>query len=189
MGAHHRVRKAKVPGRVRPPGEIHIGRSKMELALFEFQHSAICFIEAFYRHIEQQLVNITGDANMSAQDCVILHAIRLGDRPKSITDIQHFANRRDVANIQYSVRKLAKAGLVQKAKRDNGRGTFYRLTKHGLLITDIYVDTRARIMSEFLSKRDSFLKDTETATRLMMMLTGIYDHLSRTESLRPVAAE
>jgi predicted MarR family transcription regulator len=171
------------------PATLHIGRTEKELALFEFQHAAICFIEAFYRHIECQLIAITGDPNLSAQDCVILHSIRLGERPKSITDIQHFSNRRDVANIQYSVRKLIGAGLVQKARREAGRGTFYEPTKHGIHVTDIYVETRARMMREFLSDRDRFLKDAETATRLMMMLTGIYDHLSRTDALRPVGGK
>jgi predicted MarR family transcription regulator len=182
-----RARAAKTKAGNVKLAPLHIGRSETELALFEFQHAAICFMEAFYRHIERQLITITGDPNLSAQDCVILHAIRLGDRPKSITDIQHFSNRRDIANIQYSVRKLIGAGLIQKAKRDAGRGTFYEPTKHGLHVTDIYVATRARMMREFLSERESFLKDAETATRLMMMLTGIYDHLSRTDALRPVS--
>ena len=172
-----------------PKPQIHIGRSSLELALFEFQHSAICFIEAFYHHIERQLILITGDPNLSAQDCVNLHAIRLGERPKSITEIQHFSNRRDVANIQYSIRKLAKAGLVQKAKRDAGRGTFYELTKYGIQITDAYVKARDHMMREFLLEQGNFVKDAENATRVMMMLTGIYDHLSRTDTMRLTAAE
>ena len=162
---------------------IHIGRTPVELALFEFQHSAICFIEAFYHHIERQLILITGDPNLSAQDCVNLHAIRLGERPKSITEVQHFSNRRDVANIQYSIRKLTKAGLVRKARRDAGRGTFYELTEHGMKITDAYVRARERMLREFLLERPAFVKDAENATKVMMMLTGIYDHLSRTDSM------
>jgi predicted MarR family transcription regulator len=162
---------------------VHIGQTPVELALFEFQHSAICFIEAFYHHIERQLILITGDPNLSAQDCVNLHAIRLGERPKSITEVQHFSNRRDVANIQYSIRKLTKAGLVRKARRDAGRGTFYELTEHGMKITDAYVRARERMLREFLLERPAFVKDAENATKVMMMLTGIYDHLSRTDSM------
>jgi predicted MarR family transcription regulator len=165
------------------PQHIHIGRSAVELALFEFQHSAICFIEAFYRHIERQLILVTGDPNLSAQDCVNLHAIRLGERPKSITEIQHFSNRRDVANIQYSIRKLTKARLVQKAKREAGRGTCYELTKYGIQITDAYVKARERMIHEFLLENRNFVKDSENATRVMMVLTGIYDHLSRTDTI------
>jgi predicted MarR family transcription regulator len=169
--------------------QIHIGRGAVELALFEFQHAAICFIEAFYRHVERQLIHVTGDPNLSAQDCIILHAIRLGERPKSMTEIQHFSNRRDIANIQYSIRKLIKAGLVQKAKRDAGRGTYYELTKYGFDITEAYVAARARMMNEFLSERPGFVRDAEISTKMMMMLTGVYDHLSRTDTMRMVAAE
>lgn len=139
--------------------QIHIGRGAVELALFEFQHAAI------------------------------LHAIRLGERPKSMTEIQHFSNRRDIANIQYSIRKLVKAGLVQKAKRDAGRGTFYELTKYGFDITEAYVIARTRMLNEFLSEQTGFVRDAENATRLMTVLTGIYDHLSRTDTMRMVAAE
>lgn len=185
--------KSRVKGLVRPTKarkpQIHIGRGTIELALFEFQHSAICFIEAFHRHIEHQLILITGDPNLSAQDCVILHAIRLGDRPKSMTEIQHFSNRRDIANIQYSIRKLIKARLVQKAKRDAGRGTFYELSRYGVEITEAYVVARAQMMNEYLAEHSSFVRDAENATRLMMMLTGVYDHLSRTDTMRAIAAE
>lgn len=180
---------SRLAARMPPRPQIHIGRTPIELALFEFQHSAICFIEAFYRHIERQLILVTGDPNLSAQDCVNLHAIRIGERPKSIAEIQHFSNRRDIANIQYSIRKLAKAGLVQKARREAGRGTSYELTKYGLRITDAYVNARERMMLEFLHDRTSFVRDAESATRVMMMLTGIYDHLSRTDSAALQAAE
>jgi predicted MarR family transcription regulator len=176
------------PTRAAKP-QIHIGRGAVELALFEFQHAAICYIEAFYRHVERQLILVTDDPNLSAPDCIILHAIRLGERPKSMTEIQHFSNRRDIANIQYSIRKLIKAGLVQKAKRDTGRGTSYELTKYGFEITEAYVTARARMMNDFLSEQTSFVRDAENATRLMMMLTGVYDHLSRTDTMRMVAAE
>jgi predicted MarR family transcription regulator len=169
--------------------QIHIGRGAVELALFEFQHAAICYIEAFYRHVERQIILVTGDPNLSAQDCIILHAIRLGERPKSMTEIQHFSNRRDIANIQYSIRKLIKADLVQKAKRDAGRGTFYELTKYGYEITEAYVSARTDMLNEYLSEQPGFVRDAETATRTMMMLTGIYDHLSRTDTMRMVAAE
>lgn len=167
--------------------QIHIGRGPVDLALFEFQHSAICFIEAFYRHIERQLILVTGDPYLSAQDCVILHTIRLGERPKSMTESQHFANRRDLANIQYSIRKLIKAGLVQKARRDAGRGTFHELTEYGFQITEAYAGERARMLKEFLSEQTGFVR--EAATRLMTMLTGVYDHLSRTDTMRMMASE
>lgn len=172
----------KVPAPARPRA-MHLGRSESELALFEFQHAAICFIEAFYRHLESQLIRLTGDARMSAQDCVILHAIRLGERSKSIPDIQHFTNRTDLANIQYSVKKLVKAGLIEGA-RDNaaGRGTRYALTARGVALTDEYIRARQAFMRMIPVDQGQWMKELREATSVMLMLTGLYDHVSRTEA-------
>ena len=163
---------------------LHIGQTDIEMALFEFQHAAICYIEAFYRHIEHQLIRITGDPNMSAQDCVILHAIRLGDRPKSIPDIQHFTNRSDIANIQYGVRKLAKAGLVMKARNQPGRGATYELTRKGRDVTDEYVRARREVIALLPHAPEALIAEVGNATRAMLQLTGVYDHVSRTDAVR-----
>ena len=46
-----------------------------------------------------------------------------------------------------------------------------------------------RMMNDYLSEQSSFVRDAESATKLMMMLTGVYDHLSRTDTMRMIAAE
>lgn len=172
-------RKDAAPARGRT---MHLGRSEPELALFEFQHAAICFIEAFHRHLEGQLIRLTGDARMSAQDCVILHAIRLGERAKSIPDIQHFTNRTDIANIQYSVKKLVKSGLIAVARDHTaGRGTRYALTARGMALTDEYIRARQQFMRMIPVEQGRWLKELREATGVMLMLTGLYDHVSRTE--------
>ena len=45
------------------------------------------------------------------------------------------------------------------------------------------------MMNEYLSEQPGFVRDAESATKLMMMLTGVYDHLSRTDTMRMLAAE
>jgi predicted MarR family transcription regulator len=164
------------------PKSMHLGRSDIELALFEFQHGAICFIEAFYRHLQGQLIRLTGDPKMSAADCVVLHAIRLGERPKSIPDIQHFTNRNDIANIQYSVKKLMKAKLVHGARANGGRGTRYELTRAGVELTDEYIRARQAFIAMLPVDPAVFTAEVRTATRAMLLLTGHYDHVSRTEA-------
>jgi predicted MarR family transcription regulator len=157
------------------------GRTADERALFKLQHAAICYIEAFKRHIERQLIAVTGDTTLSAQDCMILHGIRMGLRPQSIPDIQHFLNRSDVANIQYGVKKLVKAGLVEQAPRDAGRGTSYRLTAEGDRVSAVYVDNRHKLLSDVLKGQKNFGQDAEVAAHLLITLTGTFDHLSRTD--------
>lgn len=149
--------------------------------MFEFQHAAICYIEAFSRHIERQLISVTGNTGLSAQDCMILHAIRTGTHPKSITEVQHFLNRSDVANVQYSVKKLIKAGLLERAPRDAGRGTSYRMTHEGERVSGAYMDNRRRLIADLLQGEKTLRQDARTATRLMITLTGLFDHLSRAD--------
>lgn len=161
----------------------HLGRTDLESALFDFQHGAICFIEAFNRHISNQLIRVTGNSNFSAQDCVILHAIRLGERPKSLPDIQHFTNRTDLANIQYSVRKLIQAELIERVPGTATRGAIYRVTDYGRKVTDEYVKARREAIAMIGQDPQTLIAELNAATRVMLRLTGTYDHAARTQGL------
>ena len=97
----------------------------------EFEHALICLGEAFGRYNLQGLAGASGDTSFSGQDNMVLHIIATLDRPKSLSDISRFMNRDDLANIQYSVRKLLKAGLIEKASDRSARGTTYRSTAAG----------------------------------------------------------
>ena len=161
---------------------IHLGESELELELYELQHAAICYMEAFYRYIEMQLHLAASETNLSGADCVILHAIRIGDRPKSIRDLQLFTNRSDVANVQYSVKKLTAAGLIERAKRTKraaGQGAAYALTAQGRKVTDDYVRARKTLIGMIPQAPEAVVADAKTATRLLLQLTGLYDHVSR----------
>jgi predicted MarR family transcription regulator len=165
-----------------PRPHIHLGGSSLELELYELQHAAICYMEAFYRYIEMQLHLAASETNLAGSDCVILHAIRIGDRPKSIRELQLFTNRSDVANIQYGVKKLAQAGLIERAKqtkRAAGQGASYTLTARGRKVTDDYVRARKTLIAMIPQAPDRVVADAKTATRLLLQLTGLYDHVSR----------
>jgi len=161
------------------PPATHMGASDLERSLYELQHEVICYTEAFYRYIGSQLVRVTGDPNLSGQDCVILHGIRLGDRPKSIPEIRHYCNRTDSANIQYSIKKLIKAGLVEKTGNGTGRGTTYQVTALGHRVTDEYARKRREFIADLPGDPEEIQRDAERAKRLLLLLTGLYDHASR----------
>ena len=161
---------------------IHLGESSLELELYELQHAAICYMEAFYRYIEMQLHLAASETNLSGADCVLLHAIRIGDRPKSIRELQLYTNRSDIANIQYGVKKLAAAGLIERArqtKRAAGQGAVYTLTARGRKVTDDYVRARKSLIAMIPQASDGVIADARTATRLLLQMTGLYDHVSR----------
>ncbi len=157
----------------------HLGQSEKEMAFADFQHALICLSEAFYRFIGNSLSAVSGEPNLTGQDSVILHAITTMDRPKSITELQHFTNRTDVSNIQYSVRKLVGAGLIEKAPKGQGRGTTYRVTKKGRAIVDAHVAARRAVLDEFPDNAGTLEERIDNARNLMVIMTGLYDQASR----------
>ena len=62
---------------------------------------------------------------------VILHIIRLHDRPKSATMIANLLNRDDIQNVQYSLRKLLGYQLVSKSRAAKSNVHSYQITDQG----------------------------------------------------------
>lgn len=157
----------------------HLGQTEKEQAFAEFQHALICMSEAFYRYIGNSLSAVAGEATLTGQDSVILHTVTTQGRPKSITELQHFTNRTDVANIQYSVRKLARMGLIEKTPDTKGRGTTYQVTDKGRAIVEEHVRARRDLLEEFPDDGGTLAERLDGARNLMVMLTGLYDQASR----------
>jgi len=167
-----------------PEKKWHLGESEAELAFAEFQHAVICFAESFYRYVGKSLSTISGDPNLTGYDSVILHTIYARDRPKSVTEIQHFTNRSDVANIQYSVRKLLKAGLIEKAPRSAGRGTSYRTSVRGREVAREYVLSRRELLSQVPQNGGELVHRLNESRNMLTLLTGLYDQASRLMTTR-----
>jgi len=167
------------PKSLTKPAPWHLGATQRDLAFAEFQHALICLSEAFYRYVGKSLSIIAADPYLTGQDSVILHTIYLGERPKSITDLQHFTNRSDVANIQYSVRKLKAAKLIERAASGEGRSATYRLTAKGKQIAHAYAKARHVLLARFPEHEQRLVERLADAKDLMVILTGLYDQGSR----------
>ena len=105
-----------------------LGRTGRERAFLDFEQSLICASEAFYRFAGA----IFGPAGvmwkLTGQECVILQQLMYTPKPRSISELSRFSNRDDISNIQYSLRKLAAAGLIEKVPGSTNRDTRYRPT-------------------------------------------------------------
>ncbi|HEY7608968.1 MAG TPA: winged helix DNA-binding protein [Alphaproteobacteria bacterium] len=157
----------------------HLGESEVELAFAEFQHAVICYAESFYRFIGKSLSTIAGEPNLTGYDSVILNTIHVLDRPKGVTEIQHFTNRGDVANIQYSIRKLIRAGLAEKVPRAAGRGTTYRVTAKGRAVAREFVAARRALLSQIPVEGGKLTARLADARNVLTLMTGLYDQASR----------
>lgn len=166
------------------PVKWHLGETEKELAFAEFQHAMICLSEAYYRFVGKSLSLFAHDPSLNGYDNVILHTVQAASRPKSISEMRDFTNRSDVANIQYSVRKLVKAGLIEKVPRSAAKGTQYRVTKRGQEVVRAYTEYRKQLLACFPEDDRKLIDRLSNASNLMVLLTGLYDQASRQLSTR-----
>jgi predicted MarR family transcription regulator len=161
----------------------HLGGTEVELAFAEFQHAVICYSESFYRYIGKSLSAIAGEAGLTGYDTVILNTIHVLDRPKGVTEIQHFTNRSDAANIEDSVRKLMRAGLIEKAAR-SARGTTYRVTAKGRAVAQKFVAARRELLSQVPQEGGKLVARLGDARNMLTLMTGLYEQAARVIATR-----
>ena len=97
--------------------------------------------------------------------------------------VLRFANRDDASNIQYSLRKLIKAGLVRQVRSASKRDTSYEVTAEGARISARLVALRREYLMTTIGGLSDGDDQIAVLTRTLGLLTGIYDHGSRLMSV------
>lgn len=127
-------------------------------------------------------VQLTGD------DITILNVVRADQRAKKLAEVAGILNRSDTSNLQYAMRKLIKAGLVEKVGGGSRRDTAYRATELGVDVTRRYAEARRRLLIRRLDA-DATEAALQRARELIEALTGCYEAATseaRARRLRPV---
>jgi predicted MarR family transcription regulator len=178
------ARRARVPE--------HLGPSPHEEAVTDFEQSLICAAEAFYRFIGLLLGPEGRRHNLAGPDNVILQQLVAAPEPRGVTELARFANRDDIANIQYSLRKLIQAGLVEKAPGSTNRDTRYGVTPRGRELTEAFLAIRRELLMKPSAEIRDFDAQLRTAAQAMSLVTSLYDHGTRKitarDMLRPVGS-
>ncbi|UXU81837.1 winged helix DNA-binding protein [Paracoccus sp. SMMA_5_TC] len=155
----------------------HLAASRSEQKVADLEYALMRCHEAFGRWQTECLAAV-GDFNHSGPENALLHIIRMNDRPKTIHDLAHMANRNDIPNIQYSLRKLIAAGLV--ARSGSGRaGVIYQVTELGRSVTDRYARIRAELLVAGVDGVPGLMDRLADAARCLELLTGIYEQAAR----------
>ncbi len=161
------------------PTTTPLGRTERERAFLEFEQALICASEAFYRFAGAVFGPAGRQQKLTGQECVILQQLMFTPKPRSVSELSRFSNRDDISNIQYSLRKLSAAKLIEKVPGSTNRDTRYRPTQAGRDLTTVLVDSRRELLiapSANISNIEAQLKSASTA---LSLLTGMYDHTSR----------
>lgn len=158
----------------------HLAKTEMEFQITEFEWSLIRFFESFSRFVlANGIVTITANVDLKYQEHVILHVIRMQERPKSSAMIARLMNRDDIPNIQYSLRKLEAAGLIEKQKDNNSKTYSYVASELGVKLTDEYYKVREEILIKRLGEISEVEEKFERGARFLSLLTGIYEEAAR----------
>ena len=156
----------------------HLAQSPVEVQTTELEFALMRAFEGFGRWQTECLGSVL-DLAATGPENAMLHIIRMNDRPKTIKDLARLTNRDDVPNIQYSLRKLIGAGLVDR--KGSGRsGVTYQVTAEGLRVTDDFGALRRRLLIAEVEGLPGFAARLAEATRTLNLLSGIYEEAART---------
>ena len=156
-----------------------LGRTARERAFFEFEQALICASEAFYRFAGAVFGPTGVREKLTGQECVILQQLMFTPKPRSISELSRFSNRDDISNIQYSLRKLVAAGLVEKVPGSTNRDTRYRPTQEGRDMTEFLVSSRRELLIAPSADLPNIESQLKSASNALSLVTGMYDHTSR----------
>lgn len=110
---------------------------------------------------------------LSGPEITLLLLIGDGGRPKSIKEMARITNRVDIPNIQYSLRKLASAGLTRK--QGAGRsGVSYSLTEEGSRTVTHMRTIREGLLGQVLADRPGIAVQLDSALEVLEELTGLF---------------
>ncbi len=156
----------------------HLAIDPTGVTVTEFEFAVWRFSAAFVRW-QGDCMSCATPAGLSGQDAAILHVIRMRDWPKSLSEIARLLNRDDVANIQYSLKKLLTAGMIEKAHASSKKQTSYTVSAVGAGVTAAYSEHRRNILLAMIEQLHDPANDIAQATRTLDLLIGIYDQASR----------
>jgi predicted MarR family transcription regulator len=161
-----------------------LGRTARERAFLEFEQALICAAEAFYRFAGAVFGPTGAQQKLTGQECVILQQLMFTPRPRNVSELSRFSNRDDVSNIQYSLRKLRAAGLIEKVPGSTNRDTRYRPTQAGHDLTEFLVSSRRELLIAPSADVPNIEAQLKSASNALSLLTGMYDHTSRVLAAR-----
>lgn len=156
----------------------HMSTDNHEVALTEIEFSIFRIFSAFTRWMDDLTSCCQDEAEQTCSgiDFALLNVVRMHDRPKSISELARLMNRDDMPNIQYSIRKLTKAGFIEKlGTQGNKKGATYRTTERGVVATNLYAKYRRELLiplTRALSNSDARM---EEAANMLTLMSGIYD--------------
>jgi predicted MarR family transcription regulator len=167
------AKSSPVPDGSERPGTWHLARSETERRLSDFELCLERVVQAYYRWKAACFAAVC-DAPLSGDDVSVLNVVRMGDEPKRLSEVGQLLNRVDVPNLQYTARKLTRAGLIETDGGSSRKETRYRATKTGEAVTEAYAELRAATLAPMLTALDGWADKSEATGLQLDLLASLY---------------
>jgi predicted MarR family transcription regulator len=146
-------------------------------ALSEFEYGLIVSGNAFDRWIVRCMA-AAGYPDFNRLDVLVLHIVNHRARNKRLADICFVLNIEDTHLVNYALKKLLKAGLVEAERR--GKEALYRTSEQGMEACRRYRAVRETCLVETVKALGNFDEDEiATVARFLRALSGLYDQAAR----------
>lgn len=144
--------------------------------LSELEFGLIIVHNAFSRWMTRCMA-AAGHPDLSPLEILILHNVNHRARDKRLSDICFLLNIEDSHTVNYALRKLLKAGLLESEKR--GKEVFYRTSHDGIALCTAYRDVRRQCLLDGLASTELSGAELRDLARNLRALSGHYDQASR----------
>jgi predicted MarR family transcription regulator len=157
----------------------HLAKTEEETRLTDFEFHLWRVFYGFIRW-QEGCEKVANQTDLTGSELSLLHIIRMKGRPKTINELTRLLNRDDTFNVNYSIRKLMKNGLIKKITSDtNNKKTFsYEITEEGIKNTDAYTMLRKNILIELFKRKREL--NLDKLTNVLSELIAIYEEADRT---------
>ena len=142
----------------------------------EFEYGLIIAYNAFALWMVK-CMSAAGAGELSPLEILVLHNVNSRGRDKRLTDICFLLNIEDTHTVNYALRKLLKAGLLNGDKR--GKEVFYSASDRGAEVCEAYRAVRSQCLLEGLGHMDLTGDELRDIATRLRALSGQYDQASR----------
>lgn len=155
----------------------HLAVNDFGVEITDLEYAVMRLDQSFSRWQSECMAAVTGTA-LSGQENALVHVIHMHERAKTIRDLLQLTNRQDVANMQYELRKLIKAGLIEKSGSAR-TGVYYNTTPEGARVCEQYAQLRESVLLKMAEATAGIKTAAARATACLEQLERVYESATR----------
>ncbi len=142
----------------------------------EYEYGLIIAYNAFSRWM-MRCMGAVGFQDFNPLDILVLHNVNHRNRAKRLVDVAFVLNVEDQHTVNYSLKKLAKAGLVASDKR--GKEMFYSTTEAGKNACADYGKVRELCLIGPALSTNLDKDEISRSAKVLRTTSGLYGQASR----------